>query len=137
MDNPLSETECGADNDCVVATQHPPASRRGLWGMVVAVIVGFFASLCCLGPLLLIFAGIGGAWMGNLRILGPYAPYLDIVALFFLGYAHLQNYRERKAAACGTCSSVNRWKTPLLWAGTILVLLALALPHVLPGLLMP
>jgi mercuric ion transport protein len=103
----------------------------------MAVVLGIFASLCCIGPLLLIFAGIGGAWMANLRILGPYAPYLDIIALLFLGYAHIQNMRERKAVACGSYAPMGRWKTPLLWLGTVLVLIALALPHILPGLLMP
>lgn len=123
--------------DTGTATSQPPSSARGgVWGLVVAVVVGFFASACCVLPLLLIVAGIGGAWMANLRILGPYAPYLDVVALAFLGYAHVQNYREKKAAACGTCAPVGRWKTPLLWIGTILVLIALVLPQVLPRLLM-
>lgn len=121
---------------CAVGTP-PPPKRRGLWGVGMAVMLGIFASLCCIGPLLLIFAGIGGAWMANLRILGPYAPYLDSVALLFLGYAHIQNMRERHAAACGSCAPVGRWKTPLLWIGTVVVLVALALPHLLPALLMP
>lgn len=115
----------------------PSPKRRDLWGVGMAVVLGFFASLCCIGPLLLIVAGIGGAWMANLRSIGPYAPYLDMVALLFLGYAHLQNFRERKAAACGSCAPVWRWKTLLIWIGTVLVLIALALPQVLPGLLMP
>ncbi len=121
---------------CTVSTT-PPPKPCGLWGVGMAVVLGIFASLCCIGPLLLIFAGIGGAWMANLRILGPYAPYLDIVALLFLGYAHIQNIRERKAAACGSCAPMGGWKPPLLWVGTVLVLIALALPHILPGLLMP
>ena len=99
----------------------------------------FLASACCVLPLLLIVAGVGGAWMANLRILDPYAPYLDVIVLIFLGYAHIQNYREQKAAACGSCSSggrLGRWKTPLLWMGTVFVIVMLALPHVLPRLLM-
>nr|WP_256442085.1 mercuric transporter MerT family protein [Acidithiobacillus ferriphilus] len=106
---------------------------------MVAVVVGFLASACCVLPLLLIVAGVGGAWMANLRILDPYAPYLDVIVLMFLGYAHIQNYREQKAAACDSCSPggrFGRWKTPLLWVGTIFVIVILALPHVLPRLLM-
>ncbi|WP_226842701.1 hypothetical protein [Acidithiobacillus thiooxidans] len=34
--------------------------------------------------------------MANLRVLDPYAPYLDVVVLLFLGYAHVQNYREKR-----------------------------------------
>lgn len=112
---------------------------KGLWGLLVAVVVGFLASACCVLPLLLIVAGVGGAWMANLRVLDPYAPYMDVVVLLFLGYAHVQNYREKKALACSSCSMVGRlgrWQSPLLWAGTVLVIVFLALPHVLPGLLM-
>ncbi|WP_409408468.1 mercuric transporter MerT family protein [Acidithiobacillus ferriphilus] len=123
---------------CAAAVQRAPVpAGKGIWGLFLAVVLGFLASACCVLPLLLIVAGIGGAWMANLRILGPYAPYLDILALAFLVYAHIQNHRENKGADCGTCAPVERWKTPLLWAGTILVLIALALPHVLPRLLMP
>jgi len=133
------KTELGkATEACAAAVQRAPASAgKGIWGLFLAVVLGFLASACCVLPLLLIVAGIGGAWMANLRILGPYAPYLDILALAFLVYAHIQNHRENKGAACGTCAPGERWKTPLLWAGTILVLIALALPHVLPRLLMP
>lgn len=123
---------------CAAAVQRMSAPAvKGIWGLLLAVVLGFLASACCVLPLLLIVAGIGGAWMANLRILGPYAPYLDILALAFLVYAHMQNHRESKGADCGTCAPVARWKTPLLWAGTILVLIALALPHVLARLLMP
>lgn len=112
---------------------------KGLWGLLVAVVVGFLASACCVLPLLLIVAGVGGAWMSNLRILDPYAPYLDVVVLLLLGYAHIQNYREKKALTCGSCSTVGRlgrWKTPILWIGTVFVIVMLTLPHVLPRLLM-
>ena len=127
-----------ATEACAAAAQRMFAPAvKGIWGLLLAVVLGFLASACCVLPLLLIVAGIGGAWMANLRILGPYAPYLDILALAFLVYAHMQNHRESKGADCGTCAPVARWKTPLLWAGTILVLIALALPHVLARLLMP
>ncbi|WP_298168771.1 mercuric transporter MerT family protein [Acidithiobacillus sp.] len=126
-----------ADKTCSANPQALGPARKGMWGLIVAVVVGFFASACCVLPLLLIVAGIGGAWMANLRVLEPYAPYLDVLALAFLIYAHVQNHREKKAAACGACAPVGRWKTPLLWAGTIVVLIVLALPHILPHLLMP
>ncbi|AUW32390.1 mercury transporter MerT [Acidithiobacillus caldus] len=128
--------------DCCAAPGPSPVQSprpKGLWSLLVAVVVGFLASACCVLPLLLIVAGIGGAWMANLRVLDPYAPYLDVVVLLFLGYAHVQNYREKRAIACGTCSPTSRlgrWKTPLLWTGTIFVLLMLAIPHILPRLLL-
>lgn len=32
------------------------------------------ASLCCVGPLVLVILGIGGAWISNLRVLEPWRP---------------------------------------------------------------
>ncbi|MEX1993519.1 MAG: mercuric transporter MerT family protein, partial [Steroidobacteraceae bacterium] len=39
------------------------------------------ASACCLGPLLLISLGVGGAWIGNLTLLEPYRPFFIGIAL--------------------------------------------------------
>lgn len=138
----MNKLHLDPEADCCATTNPSQAQSprpKGLWSLLVAVVVGFLASACCVLPLLLIVAGIGGAWMANLRILDPYAPYLDVVVLLSLGYAHVQNYREKRAIACGSCSPTSRlgrWKTPLLWAGTIFVLVMLAIPHVLPRLLL-
>lgn len=52
--------------------------RKGIgsgWGLVGAVVSAVGASICCVGPLLLLGLGVGGAWVGNLTAMEEYRPY--------------------------------------------------------------
>ncbi|HWW98715.1 MAG TPA: mercuric transporter MerT family protein [Edaphobacter sp.] len=51
------------------------------------VLASIGASVCCVGPLLLLSLGIGGAWIGNLTALEPYRPVFILLVLLFLGLA--------------------------------------------------
>ena len=42
--------------------------------LVAAILAAIGASVCCVGPLVLLALGIGGAWIGNLAALEPYRP---------------------------------------------------------------
>jgi len=44
--------------------------------LLVGVVAGFGASVCCVGPLVLLALGMSGAWIGNLTALEPFRPYL-------------------------------------------------------------
>lgn len=49
-------------------------------------VAALLASACCLGPLVLVSLGLGGAWLANLTALEPYRPWFlgaAVVALFF------------------------------------------------------
>lgn len=45
------------------------------------------ASLCCVGPLMLLALGVGGTWIGNFTALEPYRPLFVSLTLLFLGLA--------------------------------------------------
>ena len=49
-----------------------PTPNRSL---LLAIVAGLGASACCIGPLLLLSLGIGGAWVGNLTAMEPYSGY--------------------------------------------------------------
>lgn len=117
-----------------VSSQPAIAGRRGLWAAVVA---GFLASACCVGPLVLVVAGIGGAWVSDLTILDPLRPWLIAMTLGLLAFAHVRYWRgRRRAAVCGCPPQA--WRSALwLWVGTILVAFALLAPYVLPALIVP
>ena len=94
------------------------------------------ASACCVLPLVLVFAGVGGPWLGSLTSLGPYQPYFAGASFLFLGLGFLQVYgRKRKSCSddgdCGSEKSQRLVKF-VLWAGTGLVLLSLFLQQILP-----
>jgi mercuric ion transport protein len=51
------------------------------------VLAGIGASACCVGPLLLLSLGVGGAWIGHLTALEPYRPIFIVLTGLFLGLA--------------------------------------------------
>jgi mercuric ion transport protein len=54
------------------------------------------ASSCCLVPLVLFGAGVGGAWIGYLTRLAPYQPYFLGIAALCLGLGYWLRHRSRK-----------------------------------------
>jgi len=107
------------------------ASKALFFGGLAAVL----ASSCCLGPLLLIALGLGGAWIGNLTKLEPYRPIFLAVALVALFLAWRRIYRP--AAVCNpgdVCAlpQTQRLYKFLFWTVSALVLLALSFPYLAP-----
>jgi mercuric ion transport protein len=60
--------------------------------LLAGVVAGIGASVCCVGPLVLLGLGISGAWIGNLTALEPYRPYFIGLTLLFLGLAYRRLY---------------------------------------------
>jgi mercuric ion transport protein len=56
------------------------------------VLAGIGASACCVGPLLLVSLGVGGAWIGHLTALEPYRPIFIVLTVVFLGLAFRKLY---------------------------------------------
>ena len=105
--------------------------------LIGGAIAAFAASLCCLGPLVLVALGVSGAWISNLTALEPYRPVFIGVALVMMGLAWRRIYRPPVAAACepGTLCALpqtNRVYKIIFWLVSALVLLALAFPLIVP-----
>jgi len=121
-------------------------SRSGRKGLLASgsVIGAILASACCILPLVLLSLGIGGAWMSNLTALEPYQPYFLTATLVMLGAGFYSVYRKTKGT-CTTdvCRTNGYCGTPLaervikiaLWSATLLVVLVLAWPYIVPLLL--
>lgn len=100
-------------------------------------LAGVGASLCCVGPLALVSAGVSGAWISNLTLLEPYRWIFAALALGFMGYAWRQIYRAPAAAQCApgaACAlpETNRAYRVLFWIVTALVLAGLSFPYFAP-----
>ena len=109
------------------------AGRLPLIGGVIAAIA---ASLCCVGPLVLVMLGIGGAWVANLTVLEPFRPYFLGAAIIALFFAWKKIYRA-PAAVCtpgSLCATpqTNRIYKVLFWMVVVLVVLALVFPYLAP-----
>ena len=64
--------------------------------LLLAVLAAIGASACCVGPLLLLTLGIGGAWVGNLTAMTPYSPYFTGVTVIILLAVFWQLYIKPK-----------------------------------------
>lgn len=61
------------------------------------------ASVCCVGPLILLTLGVGGAWVANLTALGPYRPFFIGLTMLFLGFAFYKLYLLPQTCILGSC----------------------------------
>lgn len=108
------------------------AGRLPLIGGVIAAIA---ASLCCVGPLVLVMLGIGGAWVGNLAVLEPFRPYFLGAAVIALFFAWKKIYRAPAACTPGSLCAMphtNRVYKVLFWVVAALVAAAFVFPYLAP-----
>ena len=115
------------------------SSRSRAWGLWGAVLAAVTASVCCIGPLLLLGLGVSGAWIGTLTALEPVRPVVSVVALGFLGFAFYRAYRTPSTAECAEgrpCArpGSRRFTKTASWAAAVAVLALLAFPYAAPYL---
>lgn len=120
-----------------LAIEEPKAAKGA--GESIALTAGgiaaFLAGACCVVPLVLVTAGLGGAWLANLQLLEPYRPLFIGIALATLGFAGWRIYRP--AAECGAeeaCAvpAVRRGFRIGFWIVAALLLTMLGFPHFAP-----
>lgn len=118
------------------STEEKRARETPKWGLVGAVAAAVGASACCLAPLLLLAAGVGGAWAGNLTAMEKYRPFWIGATLVFLGLAFFRIYGARGKETCASgvpCPpDAGRRSKVLFWIVTLLVFGLLALPYAVP-----
>ncbi len=106
--------------------------RQSLWAGSVAAIG---ASLCCVGPLVLLSLGISGAWIANLTRLEPWRPLFIAATLALLYWAWRGLYRRPTACAddrpCAD-AAVQRRQRRIFWLVSVTLLLLLAFPWFAP-----
>ncbi len=110
----------------------PPNGRKALVAGALGAIV---AATCCLGPLLLVGLGSGGAWIGNLTALEPYRPLFIGAALVVMFLAGRRIYGPAPAGTPGEVCAVPRARAGyrlIFWMAVALVLVAIGFPYVLP-----
>lgn len=106
-------------------------AKTTLVGGALAVIA---ASACCLGPLILVSLGTGGASISNTTLLEPLRPVFIVVALVCMVLAYRKIYQGPAAADCvpGSLCAIpqaNSRYRAMFWIVSILVLVALVYPY--------
>lgn len=93
------------------------------------------ASVCCVGPLVLLALGIGGAWIANLTALEPMRPWFIAATLLFLGLAFRRLYMQPQVcepgAVCADPAVLARQRS-MFWFVTLVLLALLAVPWLAP-----
>ena len=112
------------------------ATFSGARGSLLAgVLAGIGASACCVGPLVLLGLGIGGAWVGTLTALEPYRPALIGLTAVFIGLAFRALYLVPEACepgrACADPRVLKRQRI-VFWAVSLPLLALVATPYVAP-----
>jgi mercuric ion transport protein len=114
-------------------------NHKQTWlGMVGAFGSAVIASLCCIGPLVLLSLGIGGAWTSSLTALAPYRPYAIVLVVMALGFAFYQLYLQPSSCEIGKPCAHPRVlfvQRVVFWVVAILILLMLTFPWYGPSLL--
>lgn len=103
--------------------------------LVAGIVAAIGASVCCVGPLVLLMLGIGGAWIGNLTAFEPYRPVFIGLTLLFLGLAFRRLYQVPRSCAPGAAcadSQVLRRQRMTFWCVTVVLLALLAVPWLAP-----
>lgn len=108
------------------------ATKTNNRSMIAAVIAAIGASLCCVGPLVLLALGIGGTWISSLAALEPYRLIFIGITLVFLFLAFRKLYLvPRQCApgdACAMPSTVRNQRI-IFWILTILLIALLTFPY--------
>lgn len=110
-------------------------SQHGRGALGIGSLAAILASVCCLGPLVLVAIGVSGAWIGNLTVLEPYRPIFIGVALVALFFAYRRIFRPAEACKPREVCAVPQVKTAqkiIFVIVAALTGLALAFPYILP-----
>jgi len=103
--------------------------------ILAGVLAAIGASVCCVGPLVLLTLGIGGAWVANLTALEPFRPWLIAVTLLFLGLAfrrlYLQPHVCEPGMACAEPVVFKRQRL-IFWIVSLALLALLSVPWLAP-----
>ena len=119
--------------------KHPSTLTKTLFASVGGTGAAVASALCCVGPLLAVVAGVGGA--GLAATFEPLRPYFIAATVLMLGGGwFMLDREERRACAPGSlCASprARRLMRRSLWGATILSVPLLTfswwLPFLLPG----
>ena len=117
------------------ASRSKNTEKSGLATLWAGGLAALLASACCLGPLVLLLAGVSGAWIVHLTRLEPYQPFFTAGAVLALGLAWQRVWRPATACQPGEVCALPRVRTGyriLFVMSTALLLVATTFPLIAP-----
>ena len=115
--------------------EHENPSKNTYWLGIGAALAAIGASVCCVGPLLLLSLGIGGAWMSTLTSMEPVRPFFLILTLVFIAMGFRKLYlipaKCEEGEACAVSNVIGRQRL-IFWMGSALIMMLLLFPWYAP-----
>jgi len=103
-------------------------SKKVTPSLLGAVMAGFLASACCLGPFVLLLLGFGSA--SAFIAFEPYRPLFTVITFGLLGWAAWQYRVNGRKCLEKNCNSESR---PMgMWLFGVIALLMLFSPSIIP-----
>ena len=100
--------------------------------LILAVFAAIGASACCLGPLLLLTLGIGGAWIGNLTAMQPYSAYFTAATIIILALVFKKLYWVspscEQGSLCANPKVLNHQRI-IFWLVTVFLIAMVTFPY--------
>ncbi len=96
-----------------------------------AILAAIGASVCCVGPLLLLSLGFGGAWMSTLTSMEAVRPLFFALTLLLIWMGFMKLYLSEDDCKDGDMCvdpKVQRNQKVIFWIGSISILLLLSVP---------
>ena len=113
-------------------TEPSKPNRSYISSTIAAAIAAVGASLCCIGPLVLLTLGIGGTWISYLTELEPYSPIFAGITLIFLFLAFRKLYLiPRQCAEGDSCALPNTLhnQRAIFWIVAVVLIALLTFPY--------
>lgn len=115
-------------------------TKGGTTTMVGGLVAAFFASICCIGPVVFAALGVGvgatgflAGTAGFLKALLPYRPWFIGLTILLLGLSFYVAYRKPRAGepSCQTCDpdSGSHPNRVLLWIIAALAVVLVLAPY--------
>jgi len=114
-----------------MAQEQEITKKNTPWLGIGAILAAIGASACCVGPLLLLSLGFGGAWMSTLTSMEAVRPIFFVLTLLFIWMGFMKLYlSEDNCTEGNVCASakVQSNQKIVFWVGSVLILLLLAFP---------
>lgn len=116
-----------------------PSSVSATGSSVIATLLVFVSSACCIGPLAVVFSFVGlssSTMLAVENLFGPYRPYILGLTVLVLVIGFYAAYRKEHCEDGKVCAipATRRLQRILLWVASGLMLVLLYFTYVHPNL---
>lgn len=111
------------------------ASLNVKGSLAAGALAAIGASICCVGPLVLLLMGISGAWVANLAALEPMRPFFIGATLLFVALAFRRLYLVPQVCEPGTACAdprIVRRQRRRFWMVVVALASLFAVPWMAP-----